>query len=207
MCARVRAHVLHTHLLSDRMGSGICPHSYILWGPDGVSTALPSCLLPSDSPPLLWRGWGGQHRGGVGTCSRRIKPHPGGTCRATQCPATSDPFQSWKEGLVFIVARVTRTLFVLSNFPRSWRGMRTPRSLTFNQFETGRTAFSQPGNRKPCLQDQDEAFPSQGGDPGRPLVGSLSLSLISSVAPPSPREASRTCRFHPGTVAQTCHFS
>lgn len=52
------------------------------------------------------------------------------------------------------------------HFPRSWRGMYTPGSLTLNQFETGRTAFSQPGNRGPGLHDRDGGFSSQGGGSG-----------------------------------------
>lgn len=106
VCVHVCIHIPPTHLWAGRMGWGIWPHLYILWGPDGVSSALPSCLLPSDSSPLLWRGRGGQHWGWVDPCSRMVKPHGGGTCRAIQCSATSDPwpltpvpFQSWKEGL------------------------------------------------------------------------------------------------------------
>lgn len=51
-------------------------------------------------------------------------------------------------------------------------------ALTLNQFETGRAAFSQPGSRGPCLQDQDEALSSsQGGSPG-PSSHRLSLSHL-----------------------------
>lgn len=72
-----------------------------------------------------------------------------------------------------IVARVTHALFVLNISPEVGEECALA-ALTLNQFETGRTAFSQSGSRGPCSQDQDEALSSQGGGPG-PSSHRLSL--------------------------------
>lgn len=124
MCARAYAHVFHTQLWAGRMGSGICPHSYILWEPDGVSSALPSCLLPSDSCPLLGGGGEASSRFDCrGTCSRMVnltEEAPAGLCSAQQ-PVTLDlPYLSLSKAgtrALFHCCRVTHTLSVLSVSP------------------------------------------------------------------------------------------
>lgn len=128
--ARVYAHVLHTHLWAGRMGLGICPHPYILWGPDGVSTTLPSCLLPSDSSALLWQGGGGGEAStGAGWVlvpgwSNPIKEAPAGPSSAQQPVTLGLSYLSLSKAgrrdfvvAVFTIARVTHTLLVLSISP------------------------------------------------------------------------------------------
>lgn len=164
-------HMCSTHSCGQA-GWGICPHSYILGGgADGVSSALPSCLLPSDSSPLLCRGREASRRIAwvlVPGWLNIIEAAPAGLCSAQQPVTLGLPYLSLSKAgtrVLFHCCKGHPHPLCAQHFPRSWRGMYTPGSLTLNQFETGRTAFSQSGNRGPCLQDQDGAF-SQGGGPG-----------------------------------------
>lgn len=123
LCAHVCTHMCSTHICGQTgwdQGSALTRTSS-----GGQMELVQHCQAAfcqaADSSSLLWRGRRGQCWAGqalVPGWSGLIMEAP------ARCPATSDPwprtpvpFQSWKEGSVFIVARVTHALSVLSISP------------------------------------------------------------------------------------------